>query len=86
MLTRNDLISALAENGPEHAVVEVMRSCPESTQPAIELTRAIESLNSSDCPAIPVIDPLNGELVGLLTAENIGETLMVREALMKLRS
>ncbi|MCB1275316.1 site-2 protease family protein [Prosthecobacter sp.] len=86
MLTRNDLISALAENGPEHAVVEVMRRCPESTQPAIELTRAIESLNSSDCPAIPVIDPLNGELVGLLTAENIGETLMVREALMKLRS
>jgi Zn-dependent protease len=86
MLTRHDLISALADNGPEHSVVQVMRRCPESTQPAIELTQALEALNTSDCPAIPVIDPLSGELVGLLTAENIGETLMVRAALTKLRS
>lgn len=86
MLTRHDLISALAENGPEHSVVAVMRRCPESTQPAIELTQALEALNASDCPAVPVIDPLSSELVGLLTAENIGETLMVRAALMKARA
>jgi CBS-domain-containing membrane protein len=29
MLTRHDLISALADNGPEHSVVQVMRRCPD---------------------------------------------------------
>lgn len=86
MLTRHDLISALAEKGPAHPVIEVMRRCPESTQPATELTKALDTLNTSECPAIPVIDPVSGGLVGLLTAENIGETLMVRAALMKLRA
>lgn len=86
MLTRHDLISALAEKGPGQPVVEVMRRCPESTQPASELTQALEALNASECPAIPVLDPTSGGLIGLLTAENVGETLMVRAALMKLRS
>jgi CBS domain-containing protein len=86
MLTRHDLISALAEKGPGQPVVEVMRPCPESTQATIELTQALETLNASDCPALPVLDPISGELIGLLTTENVGETLMVRAALMKLRA
>ncbi len=86
MLTRHDLISALAENGPAHPVIDVMRRCPDATGPAIDLTQALDALGASDCPALPVIDPLSGELVGLLTAENIGETLMVRAALMKMRT
>jgi Zn-dependent protease/CBS domain-containing protein len=85
MLTRHDLISALAEKGPSQLVVDVMRRCHESTQPTIELTQALETLNASDCPAIPVLDPVSGGLVGLLTPENIGETLMVRAALMRVR-
>jgi len=86
MLTRHDLISALAEKGPGQPVVDVMRPCPASTQPASELTQALESLSAGDCPAIPVLDPIDGKLIGLLTTENIGEALMVRAALMKLRS
>ncbi len=86
MLTRHDLISALAEKGPGHPVVEVMRPCPASTQPASELTQALEILSASDCTALPVLDPIDGKLVGLLTTENVGETLMVRAALMKLRA
>ncbi|MDB6006696.1 MAG: Zinc metalloprotease, partial [Prosthecobacter sp.] len=86
MLTRNDLISALAEKGPGQPVVEVMRPCHESTQPLIELTQALETLSASNCPAIPVLEPVSGRLVGLLTPENIGETLMVRAALMRLRA
>ncbi len=86
MLTRRDLISALSENGPAHPVRDVMRPCPASTQPAINLTQAIDALNAGDSPMLPVTDPASGALVGLLTAENVGEALMVRAALMKLRS
>ena len=86
MLTRRDLISALAEKGPDQPVVQVMRPSPVATQPAIDLTQALETLNASDCPAIPVLDPIDGKLLGLLTTENIGEALMVRAALMKLRA
>lgn len=86
MLTRHDLISALAEKGPDQPVIAVMRRCPTAMHPATDLPRAIDALTASDCPALPVTDPLSGELVGLLTAENIGETLMVRAALMKLRT
>ncbi|WP_395737500.1 site-2 protease family protein [Prosthecobacter sp.] len=86
MLTRHDLISALAEKGPSHPVSDVMRPCPASVQPVGGLTEGLDTLNASDCPAIPVLDPISGRLVGLLTAENVGETLMVRAALMKLRA
>lgn len=86
MLSRRDLISALAEKGPDHPVINFIQPCPQSTQPAADLTQALDALGASDCPALPVIDPLNGELIGLLTAENIGETLMVRAALMKTRT
>ena len=86
MLTRHDLISALAEKGPGQPVVDVMRPCPASTQPASELTQALESLGAGDCPALPVLDPIDGKLIGLLTTENIGEALMVRAALKNLRS
>lgn len=85
MLTRHDLIAALAEKGPEQPVVGVMRRCPSSTHPLMDLPQAMDALSSSECSALPVTDPTSGELVGLLTAENIGETLMVRAALMKAR-
>jgi Zn-dependent protease/CBS domain-containing protein len=86
MLTRHDLISALAEKGPGQPVVDVMRPCPAAAQPTNELTQALESLSAGDCPAVPVLDPIDGKLIGLLTTENIGETLMVRAALRNLRS
>jgi Zn-dependent protease/CBS domain-containing protein len=85
MLTRHDLISSLAEKGADHPVAEVMRSCPAELRPAMDLSQALESLQNSECPALPVLDPVSGELVGLLTAENVGEALMVRAALLKLR-
>ena len=86
MLTRRDLIAALAESGPDHPVIEVMQPCPEHTGPGVDLSQALDALGASHCPALPVLDPLSGELIGLLTAENIGETLLVRAALMKTRT
>ena len=86
MLTRHDLISALAEKGPSQPVANVMRPCPAATAPSTDLSQALEALSAGDCPALPVLDPASGRLLGLLTAENVGETLMVHAALMKLRA
>lgn len=85
ILTRHDLIAALAKNGADHPVREVMRRAPDATHPGMQLSQALDSLGSSDSPALPVTDPGDGRLVGLLTAENIGETLMVKAALMRAR-
>lgn len=47
----------------------------------MDLGAALAVLDASSCPALPVLDPLTGQITGLLTAENIGELLMVRSAL-----
>jgi len=86
ILTRHDLIAALAEKSPDHPVIRVMSACPDAAHPAMGLTEALETLQASPCPALPVIDPLTGGLIGLLTSENVGEVLMVRAALTKQRS
>ena len=81
MLGRTRLIAGLAEHGPSYEAREVMESCGESVAPEDELPSAMAQLQSSTCPAVPVLDPVSGRLVGLLTRENVGETLMVRAAL-----
>jgi stage IV sporulation protein FB len=81
ILSRKRLVSALAEFGPGHPAQLVLEPCAEGVGPLQPLSSAIEFLNASACPAVPVIDPVSGRLVGLLTSENIGEMLMIRAAL-----
>lgn len=81
ILSRTRLISALAEHGPGYPAERVIETCDEALEPTDQLSNVMERLSSSPCPALPVIDPLTGRLVGLLTAENVGEALMVRAAL-----
>lgn len=85
ILSRRNLISALADHGPGRLVREVMEDCGVSVPPFMALPEAMEKLHGGSCPAVPVIDPLTGRLIGLLTGENVGETLMVRAALRKAR-
>jgi len=85
ILSRQGLISALSEHGPSYPARGAMMTCEQSLHPLMELTGALETLQQTTCPAIPVLDPLTGRLVGLLTRENLGETLLVREALRKAR-
>ncbi|MBX7207332.1 MAG: site-2 protease family protein [Verrucomicrobiaceae bacterium] len=81
MLSRTSLISALAEHGPGCPAERVIDRCDDVLAPAQPLAEALERLTASPCPALPVVDPLSGRLIGLLTAENIAEVLMVRAAL-----
>jgi stage IV sporulation protein FB len=83
MLSRTALISALAENGALHPVAAVSQPCSITLEPRHPLTEALEKLRASSCPVLPVLDPLTGTLVGLLTGENVAEMIMVRAALTK---
>lgn len=81
MLTRNRLIAALSEHGATHSAAEVLEPCPDTVTPLVSLGEGLERLRATTCPAMPVVDPVSGRLVGLLTAENVGEVLMIRAAL-----
>ncbi len=81
VLTRRRLIPALADHGPGYPAQLVIEPCIESVEPRMSLVQAMAKLKASACPAIPVIDPISEKMVGLLTAENVGEALLVRSAL-----
>ena len=83
IVTRQRLLAALVEQGPDHPVASIIEPCEGYVEPHIPLEIAMDHLRSGDCPALPVMDPVTGKVVGLITAENIGESLLVRAALRK---
>jgi len=84
VLTRADVLQALAEGRPQSAVGAVMRREFATAQATEMLDEAFRRLQECACPTMPVFHA--GELVGLLTAENIGEFLMVQAAKARARS
>jgi Zn-dependent protease len=78
MLLRTDLVRGLHEHGRDAAVADVMRR----DVPVLEASRspefALQLLATSRATAIPVLQ--DGQLVGLLTQENVMEYLMLRQA------
>jgi len=79
MLRRNDLVKALSEGRRHAPVTEVMcRQCATVDEAAF-LKRAVESMHSLQCATLPVMS--GGRIVGLLTLENVSETLMINAAL-----
>lgn len=83
MITRHRLISALVEQGPDYPVENMLEPCDGYLEPQIDLQNAMEHLRASSCSALPVMDPYTGKVVGMLSTENIGETLLIRAALKK---
>jgi stage IV sporulation protein FB len=80
MLTRTALIGALAQHGTGHPVRNIIEPAGETLDPRSGLADAMPKLRASPLPALPVMDAA-GRLAGLLTTENIGEMLLVRDAL-----
>ena len=79
VLTRSDLLNALAQQGPDAPVDRVMQRDFQIADANEMLEPAFARLQSCDCHTMPVTS--RGQLVGLLTADNIGEFLMIQAAM-----
>ena len=82
VLGRGDLIRALKQHGPDARVADVMTSPIPTVGHRACLEETFHILQEKATPAVGVVDA-NGQLVGLITSETIGEMLMVRDALPK---
>ena len=79
ILTRADLLVALAQRGQEALVREVMRPLEQTAEVAEMLETVLARLQACACRTLPVLQ--QGRLVGLVTADNVGEILMIQSAL-----
>jgi CBS-domain-containing membrane protein len=77
VLTRADLFAALAKQSVG-AVEQIMRREFETADSHDMLEDSLRKLQGCACQTLPVLH--NGELVGLLTAENLGEFLTIQTA------
>jgi Zn-dependent protease/CBS domain-containing protein len=78
IITRDDLAKALSHVAGDTPVSEVMQREFLTAAPDEPLTTVLERLRECQCHSLPVLD--GPQLLGLITAENIGEMLMIRAA------
>ena len=83
VLRRNDLTAALGRYGPEARVSDVMQREFVTADPREMLQTAFARLQDCDCHTLPVVQ--DGRLLGLVTADNLAEVLMIQEALREAR-
>ena len=79
VLTRADLIGALAARGQAAIVGDVMQREFQTADPFEMAESALARLQESNCPSLPVLR--QGRLVGILSADNLGEFVMIQAAL-----
>ena len=79
ILTRDHIIKGISQRGQGSTVGEAMATEAPAVAPTLGFHEALERLRSSGLPALPVVDA-GGQLVGLLTLDNITDLLLVRRA------
>lgn len=79
VLTRNDLLNALAQQGVDRLVRDVMQRDFEVADATEMLESVLPRLQACACHSMPVTR--GGELVGLLTMDNVGELVLIQSAL-----
>jgi Zn-dependent protease len=79
VLTRDALVRAIAERGLMSPVHEAMATAFTTVEARSLLEDALHRLQECQCPVLPVVH--EGRLVGLLTADNVGEYVMIQGAL-----
>lgn len=78
ILTRDDVVRSLAEHNENTLVSFLMRKEFQTVDSSQMLESTAQILQPSVQPLLPVIH--DGELVGMLTMENLGEFLMIQRA------
>jgi CBS domain-containing protein len=78
VLTGSDLLMALAQQGQHWPVTEVMKREFQVVDSSEMLETAFQRLQTNECHTLPVVH--KGQLVGLVTTDNIGEFLMIQSA------
>ena len=78
MLSREDIVKGLREEGGESPVGRLVRLDCEPVESTMPLDAALQRMRAARQSALPVVS--RGRLVGLLTLENIGELMLVQEA------
>jgi Zn-dependent protease len=79
VLTRGDLLTGLAKQGQLAPVAEVMQRNVCSAEAGEMVESVLARLQEDHCRVLPVTRI--GELVGVLTTENLGEYMMIQAAL-----
>jgi Zn-dependent protease len=79
LLTRARLVDGLAKNGETTPVGNVMETQFVAAHPSEMAEAAFIRLQHSECRSMPVLR--DGRLLGMVTAENVGEFLMIQAAL-----
>ncbi len=79
VLTRDAMIRALREGGPDVPVIDVMHRDVPLVREIDSLDQAMRLLQSGAPPAVGVTNA-DHQLIGLITPENIGEMMMVQAA------
>jgi Zn-dependent protease/predicted transcriptional regulator len=79
VLTRSDLLTALAKEGRTKRVGDVMNRDFRAVEATEMLDAIVPRLQTSACKVIPVTR--FGQLVGLITPENLGEFVLIKSAL-----
>ncbi len=78
LVTRNDIAQGLADEGPGAYVAGIARRDFKSIGPDTPLEEAAEMFSRIDPAPILVFE--EGQLIGMVTAENVGEFLMLENA------
>lgn len=79
ILTREDVVKTLAQQGSDVRVRDAMRRDVPTVDSHDMLEKALQTLAQTNGRSVPVEH--NGQLVGMLTMENVGEFIMIQTAL-----
>jgi CBS domain-containing protein len=83
VLTRRDLAAALGRHGADARVADVMQRDFVTAEPRDMLYTALVRLQECGCRTLPVVE--DGRLVGIVTADNLAEVLMIQDTLRRRR-
>jgi Zn-dependent protease/CBS domain-containing protein len=78
VLTRSDMMTALAQTGQDARVDDVMKRDFMTAGPYDMLGMALARLQERGCRTLPIVH--DGRLVGLVTSDQLGELLLIQEA------